>query len=180
MFLNNRSPLRLTVKTNKAKLYYLNKNDALDISKSYTSIWREINKRSLFNWEQINRLKNKILKIFKINNNEKAYPLYFSNSIVDNTNLQSIPTLSEFNLDYNLNILNDNILKKNRSLNTIKESKSIEENTITIINKSLNIPDLNNFLESNDLERTERIDLEKNYEEENKKNDSTSKYDDLE
>ena len=76
--------------------------------------------------------------------------------------------------------MKDNILKKNRSLNTIKESKSIEENTITIINKSLNIPDLNNFLESNDLERTERIDLEKNYEEENKKNDSTSKYDDLE
>ena len=38
MFLNKRSPLRLTVKTNKAKLYYLNKNDALDISKSYPSI----------------------------------------------------------------------------------------------------------------------------------------------
>ena len=76
--------------------------------------------------------------------------------------------------------MKDNILKKNRSLNTIKESKSIEENTIKIKNKSLNIPDLNNFLESNDLERTERIDLEKNYEEENKKNDSTSKYDDLE
>ena len=76
--------------------------------------------------------------------------------------------------------MKDNILKKNRSLNTIKESKSIEENTIKIKNKSLNIPDLNNFLESNDLERTERIDLEKNYQEENNKNDSTSKYDDLE
>ena len=76
--------------------------------------------------------------------------------------------------------MKDNILKKNRSLNTIKESKSIEENTVKIKNKNLNIPDLNNFLESNDLERTERIDLEKNYEEENKKNDSTSKYDDLE
>ncbi len=87
MFLNKRSPLRLTVKTNKAKLYYLNEEDALDISKSYPSIWREINKRSLFNWEQINRLKNKILKIFKINNNEKEFPLFISNSIIDNTNL---------------------------------------------------------------------------------------------
>ena len=76
--------------------------------------------------------------------------------------------------------MKDNILKKNRSLNTIKESKSIEENTIKIKNKSLNIPDLNNFLESNDLERTERIDLEKNYEEESNKNDSTSKYDEVE
>ena len=76
--------------------------------------------------------------------------------------------------------MNDNILKKNRSLNTIKESKSIEENTVKIKNKNLNIPDSNNFLESNEIERTERIDLEKNYEEESNKNDSTSKYDEVE
>jgi hypothetical protein len=55
MFLNKRSTLRVKVKSNKAELFYLNKKDALEISISYSLIWKKINKRSLFNWEQIKR-----------------------------------------------------------------------------------------------------------------------------
>jgi len=64
MLLNERSPLNLRVKTIKAELYFLNKKDALDISTSFPTIWKQISKKSLFNNEQIKRLMNKVKKIF--------------------------------------------------------------------------------------------------------------------
>ena len=64
MFLNKRCPLRVKVKSRKADLFYLNKKDALEISADYPHIWRKINKKSLFNWEQTKRLMTKVLKIF--------------------------------------------------------------------------------------------------------------------
>ena len=66
MFLNLRSPLSLRTKTKKAELFYLNKTAAVEISMSFPSIWKKINKRSLFNYEQIRRLVNKIIKIFNV------------------------------------------------------------------------------------------------------------------
>ena len=45
-------------------MFYLNKTAAVEISMSFPSIWKKINKRTLFNYEQ--RLVNKIIKIFNI------------------------------------------------------------------------------------------------------------------
>ena len=59
MFLNKRSPLCAKVKSKKAEFYFLNKTDALEISTCYPRIWNKINKKSLFNMEQIKRLINK-------------------------------------------------------------------------------------------------------------------------
>ena len=143
MFLNKRSTLRVKVKSNKAELFYLNKKDALEISISYPLIWKKINKRSLFNWEQIKRLMNKIYKIFnryQYPDNENEQPIYLSTSIIENTDLQSIPSLTEIYLDedertqskIDKKVLKENTqknkeMKQIKSLNTIKESKTFED-----------------------------------------------------
>ena len=64
MFLEKRSPLRVRVKTKKAELFFLKKMDAINISISYPNIWRRINKKSVFNFEQIRKSINKIVDIY--------------------------------------------------------------------------------------------------------------------
>ena len=64
MFVNRRSPLCAKVKSKKAEFFFLNKTDAVEISTCYPRIWNKINKKSLFNMEQIQRLINKVVKIF--------------------------------------------------------------------------------------------------------------------
>lgn len=65
MFLNKRSPLTVKVKTKLTELFYLEKTDAIEIATQYPIIWRKIIKKSLFNMEQIERLINKVIKIYK-------------------------------------------------------------------------------------------------------------------
>ena len=64
MFLEKRSPLRVRVKSKKVELFFLKKMDAINISISYPNIWRRINKKSVFNFEQIKKSINKIVDIY--------------------------------------------------------------------------------------------------------------------
>ena len=64
MFLNERAPLRVKVKSKKAELFYLNKTDAIEISTLYPNIWKRIMQKSLFNMKQIKNLTRKILIYF--------------------------------------------------------------------------------------------------------------------
>ena len=121
MFLNKRSSLRLKVKTRKAELFYLNKNDALEISTSFPQIWKKINKRSLFNWQQIKRLMNKIYKIFnKFNNNENEEDQqnFITTSFLEYTELESISSLNEASVEDD-----EKTQKRN-------EKKLLKENTL--------------------------------------------------
>ena len=59
MFLNERSPLIVKIKTKNAELLVLRKMEAIEIYSVYPNIWKRINKKSLFNMEQI---KEKIKK----------------------------------------------------------------------------------------------------------------------
>ena len=60
MFLNERCPLIVKVRTQIADLFILRKMEAIEIYSLYPNIWKRINKKSLYNMEQIN------LKIKKI------------------------------------------------------------------------------------------------------------------
>ena len=53
MFLNERSPLFVKVKTKIAELLLLKKMEAIEIHSIYPNIWKRINKKSLYNLEQI-------------------------------------------------------------------------------------------------------------------------------
>ena len=64
MFLNERSPLYVKVKSKKTELFFLKKTDAIEILSSYPNIWKRINMKSLYNMEQIKNLIRKVLLIF--------------------------------------------------------------------------------------------------------------------
>ncbi len=94
MFSNERSPLCAIVKSRKAELFYLNKKDAIEISKSYSLIWQKIQQKSIFNMKQIRRLMSRLEKIFYTTNGiykkQEVTGSNISNSIDD---LKSIPSI---------------------------------------------------------------------------------------
>ena len=66
MFLNERSPLVVKVKTKIAELLILRKMEAIEIYSIYPNIWKKINKKALFNMEQIKlKIKKEIFAIAK-------------------------------------------------------------------------------------------------------------------
>lgn len=68
MFLNQKCPLTVRVKTKKAEVFLLKKTDAIGISMNFPKIWRRIIRKSIFNFEQINCLIRKTLRFFFIQN----------------------------------------------------------------------------------------------------------------
>ena len=64
MFLEKRSPLRLRVRTKKCELFFLKKIDAIKISNDHPTIWRNINKKSIYNFEQIKKCIVRIVEIY--------------------------------------------------------------------------------------------------------------------
>ena len=64
MFLNQRSPISLRVKTKKAELYILKKIDAVEISSCYPNIWKRVNKKAFHNLKQIKIKMKKIIMHF--------------------------------------------------------------------------------------------------------------------
>ena len=98
MFLNERAPFRVKVKSKKAEIYLLNKTDAIEISTLYPNIWKRIMKKSLFNMEQIRNLARKLLFSFSQRNgiilNED---LFYNNN--NNITTTSISKLDEDDLN---------------------------------------------------------------------------------
>ena len=105
MFLNLKSPLTLRTKTKKAELFYLHKTAAIEISTSYPLIWKQINKKSLYNYEQIKKLMYKVLKIF------------------NNSQIKNVSTIDE---EYNLysSSSSDSIISENQSSFSLTDSNS--------------------------------------------------------
>ena len=64
MFLEERSPLQVRVRSKKCELFFLKKIDALKISTSYPHIWKRINKKSVYNFKQIKKYIKKIVEIY--------------------------------------------------------------------------------------------------------------------
>ena len=64
MFLEQRSPLRVRVRSKKSELFFLKKIDAIKISSSYQNIWSRINKKSVFNFKQIKKSIIKIIELY--------------------------------------------------------------------------------------------------------------------
>ena len=64
IFLEQRSPLRLRVRSKKCELFFLKKIDAINISNSHPNIWRRINKKSIYNFKQIQKCIIRIVEIY--------------------------------------------------------------------------------------------------------------------
>ena len=64
MFLNEQCPLFAKVRTKRAELLILRKMEAIEIYSIYPNIWKRLNKKSLFNMEQIYlKIKKKIFEL---------------------------------------------------------------------------------------------------------------------
>ena len=64
MFLNERSPLTAKVKSKKAELFFLKKEEIIKIFNSFPNIWNRINKKSIYNMKQIKLTVRKVLLNF--------------------------------------------------------------------------------------------------------------------
>ena len=94
MFLNERSPLVVKVRTKVAELLVLRKMEAIEIYSIYPNIWKRINKKSLFNMEQIKeKIKREIIYLAKkYGSQTKGNQRHNSRSL---QKIMSIPTNKE-------------------------------------------------------------------------------------
>ena len=132
MFLEERSPLRVRVRSKKCELFFLRKIDALKISASYPNIWRRINKKSVYNFKQIEKNIKKIVEIYcsvkKVN--EKISEENISNDEFDikKTGVWEHPK----NIDLNNSALNTTYKKIND-----KQNNSEGESQLRVKTKNL-------------------------------------------
>ena len=182
MFLNQRSPLYLRVKSKKAELFFLNKQDAINISTSYPQYWKKINQKSLFNMQQIKRLINKIIKIISTEHvinpgrkYSKSNDDYGHLKSIYEDDLQTIPSFSKES-DYTENDNenesvnqyenNDNNEYENyyESINNLNKDKSNEINQNDDVLKTIledNIKEIQSSNEDNSLLSEEKKEKEK-------------------
>ena len=143
MFLGQKSPLRVRVKSIKCELFFLKKIDAIKISSSYQNIWRRINKKSVYNFEQMKKTIRKMVEIYcsvKIN---KSIDKKLSNDIILNdNNIKDKYKNSKNN--------NNKILKIREEKRNIKKSKSLIIPQINYYNKLLKNVEINNDFHSKD------------------------------
>ena len=120
MFLEQRSPLRVRVRTKKCEMLFLKKIDAIKISSSYQNIWKRINKKSIYNFEKIKENIKKIVEIYSsvktINNNKE--------DILSHNNLKNMDKKT----DQRINVDKENNNRNNSSFKIIKEKIDIKKN----------------------------------------------------
>jgi CRP-like cAMP-binding protein len=120
MFLNERCPLIVRVRTKIAELLVLRKMEAIEIYSIYPNIWKKINKKSLFNMEQIK------LKIKK----ELFFASRKYSSTKERKNLKNSNSLLQY-LNKNFKTKNTHIKdkknKKNKYGNKKKKKKNEEK-----------------------------------------------------
>ena len=163
IFLNERCPLVVKVRTSTAELLILRKMEAIEIYTIYPNIWKRINKKSLYNMEQIymkikraafelsNRynlktIKNTLSKFYsreKIIKNKMPKKVKFSQSIIGSTKEETNPIhTKEDNINESESkktiLLNSNKLNfDNKSFNDKSQGNNsdISSNSFTLKSK---------------------------------------------
>ena len=146
MFLGQKSPLRVRVKSKKCELFFLKKIDAIKISSSYQNIWRRINKKSVYNFEQMKKSIKKIVEIYcsiKINK--------YSNTELFHDNFLNENYIKKNGINAKYNKKKNSDLKITEEKRNIKKSKSLMIPQINYYNKLLKNFELNNNLKLKDI-----------------------------
>ena len=149
MFLEQRSPLRVRVRSTKCELFFLKKLDAINISTNYQNIWRSINKKSIFNYEQIKKIIKKIVEIYcsvkvnKSNNEEEIYGnnlkgIKKPNYDMDNSALKIIKEEIRISQSVDIPKVNYNNFFKNLKINDSIIIKDINIKKICVSERNLN------------------------------------------
>ena len=128
MFLEKRSPLRLRVRTKKCELFFLKKIDAIKISNDHPTIWRSINKKSLYNFEQIKKCIVKIVEIYcsvkrleSISEKESLFEDLIEETEKEQKKSKKLKE-NNFNKKSNLSEIKDFNITRSKSLNNKKDN----------------------------------------------------------
>ena len=137
MFLNERSPLTVKVKTKVAELLILKKMEAIEIHSIYPNIWKRINKKSLYNLEQIKlKIKQELISIAKkYGSNAKQNILKKSKSLKKFINT-SFTNINESQRKKNKKKKKKNIKNETKPKKS-KKNVNKEKNNIIIIEKEI-------------------------------------------
>ena len=183
MFLNEPCPLVAKVKTKQAELLILRKIEAIEIYSIYPNIWKKINKKSLYNMEQIylkikkiilelsNRYNIKIEKKFlnKTNKKKKIIKKHKKNKKEeinkDNEHIKEINNNS--NIKKTITVLTNN--KSKIKSDNSEQKKSSKYSSDKNINNQLNDSQIMGENKTNNI-------INSNSESKSKKNSSESIY----
>ena len=123
MFLNEKSPLILKVKTKVSELLVLRKMEAFEIYSIYPNIWMRINKKSIFNMEQIKKRIKKELYIVS-----KKYSLMHENMLKKSKTIKKyLSYISPESKIEKSKIDKNKSKKENKSEKSDKEKNKIDE-----------------------------------------------------
>ena len=141
MFMNKRCPFTVRVKSRKAEMFILKKNDVLQLAEEYQNIWRRLNKKALKNMKGIKNMVTKAinkyceLKGVLIKNsttNLKAKKHHFG-SMIDTNNFNQSDLVDE-----NIRKTIRNNSGKFHTVVTIGKVKTIKVETTNIFDKNYN------------------------------------------
>ena len=148
MFLGQKSPLRVRVKSKKCELFFLKKIDAIKISTSYQNIWRRINKKSVYNFEQMKKSIKKMVEIYcSVKINKSSYTQLFHDNSLDEKYIKNNIINCQNN---NKNKEDWKIIQEKRNK---KKCKSLTTTQINYYNKLLKNLDINNDLYLKDINK---------------------------
>ena len=136
MFLNERCPLVVKVKTKIAELLILRKMEAIEIYSIYPNIWKRINKKSLFNMEQIKLKIQKQLIHFAKRYGTKAE----KNILEKSKSLKRFLTLKSFQNE-SKDGLNENDGLEQKDIyyeNNYKNDRNLDMHIIEEVNENIN------------------------------------------
>ena len=162
MFLNERSPLVVKVKSKTAELLVLRKMEAIEIYCIYPNIWKRINKKSLFNMEQIKlKIKKEIMLLAqKYGANAERNVLHNSRILHRFISLQSLNNIAKESLGIKGDKKkNKKKQKKKKSEKRISHYKNLQMEVIEEKNENKDEEKSRNEKEENENNTQEKEDI---------------------
>ena len=169
MFLNERCPLIVKVQSKIAELLILRKMEAIEIYSIYPNIWKRINKKSLFNLEQIKLKMQKELILFAQKYGSKAE----KNILKSSKSLKRFMSIKSFTEENDNSFIETNKLEKkkknkNKKHKKKKNKKTVETHVIEEINENTSENQNKKIINNTDNNNSNISDNQKELKEEKK------------
>ena len=165
MFLNERCPIVAKVRTRSAELLILRKIEAIEIYSIYPNIWKRINKKALYNMEQIYlKIKKIVIELanrynMNIDNylNKKKIRSNLKKTCLNNINNLQNNNVDNVDEDKKAEQNKDNskivLLEKKEEIVEFNENENMNQNNQNNLNISTNTIENMTFLKNNDTQK---------------------------
>ena len=179
MFLEQRSPLRVRVRSVKCELFFLRKIDAIEISTNYQNIWQNIIKKSVINYQQMKMSIKNIVEIYSLikttihQNDKKIHKKQQTFKILKEdlcySKSYNIPKINYSVFFKNIEMNNDLLIKDNNNKKRCLSEKKLQRKIY------LNLDNNNNKLDKSSSNSSLSFDINKKSKKNKKKNKSDEK-----